>query len=221
MRNLAKFFLKRHFFFLFLFLEAISFTLIVESNKFHKARFLNYTSAFTGAVYTRIDDVTDYLALKDINRELADENARLKTMEKNSFIKLNNRDIAVDDTLYRQRYKYLSAKVIKSTTSFANNYIILNRGSEQGVEPEMAVMSKEGVIGLVRDVSGHYCSVLPLLHSRTRVSAMLENSKYQGIIRWDGRDPGIVKLRDIPQHVQLKIGEEVVTRGASGMFPEG
>jgi len=195
--------------------------MLIESNKFHKSKFINLSSAVAGVVYSRIYLFTDYFALRKINEQLASENARLKTLEKKSFIKLNARDITVNDTLYRQRYKYLSAKVINSTTTSLRNFLILDKGSEQGIETEMAVISPKGVIGIVSKVSKHYCSVLSVLHIDTRINAMLEDNTYQGIIKWDGLSPEIVKLNDIPQHVQLQVGQEVLTKGSTGLFPKG
>lgn len=221
MNNLLNFIWKHHFTFLFFLLEIIAFSILVQSNKFHKANFLSSSNEISGSIYSVVNDITEYFELKKTNEQLAGENARLITLSKNSFIKINRNFLIIDDTLYKQQYKYLSAKVINSTTDKRNNFLILDHGREQGVEPGMGVICTDGVVGIVNKVSENFCSVISLLHKETKISAKLGKNDYFGIVTWEGGDYEFATLSDIPRHVTLAKGDAVITRASSGIFPEG
>lgn len=221
MNNLLNFIWKHHFTFLFLLLESFAFLLLVQSNRFHNANFLSFSNEISGNVYAGLNNVTEYFDLKKTNEQLAGENARLITLSKNSFIKINRNFLIINDTLYKQQYKYLSAKVINSTLNRRNNYLILDHGRQQGVEPGMGVISTHGVVGIVSKVSENFCSVISLLHKETIISAKLKKNDYFGIVTWQGGSYDFATLSDIPRHVTLQKGESVITRSSSGIFPEG
>lgn len=172
-------------------------------------------------MYAGLNNITEYFELKKTNEQLAGENARLITLSKNSFIKINRNFLIIDDTLYKQQYKYLSAKVINSTTNRRNNFLILDHGREQGVEPGMGVISTGGVVGVVNKVSENFCSVISLLHKESKFSAKLKKNDYFGIVTWEGGDYEFALLSAIPRHVALTKGDTVITRASSGIFPEG
>lgn len=221
MNNLLNFIWKHHFTFLFLLLEALSFLILIQSNNFQKANFLSFSSEVSGSIYAGMNNITDYFELKKTNEQLAGENAKLITLSKNSFIKINRNFVIIDDTLYKQQYKYLSAKVINSTTNRRNNFLILDHGREQGVEPGMGVICADGVVGIVSKVSENFCSVISLLHKESKFSGKLKKNDYFGIVTWEGGDYEFALLSAIPRHVTLFKGDTVITRGSSGIFPEG
>ena len=121
----------------------------------------------------------------------------------------------------RQHYSYIPAKVINNSTDRQDNYLTINRGMLQGVMPEMAVISSSGIVGIVKDVSKNYASVLSVLHQNSSISAKLSESGYIGSLVWNGRDPKVAQLMDIPNHVQLAEGMLIQTSGFSAMFPAG
>lgn len=221
MNNLLNFFWKYHVTFLFIFLEAVAFALLVNSNRFHKANFLGFSGEVSGSIYSSVKNITDYFELRRTNEQLAGENARLITLTKNSFIKINRSFLIIDDTLYKQQYKYQSAKVLNSSTNRRNNFLILDHGGDQGVEPGMGVICTDGVVGVVNKVSKNFCSVISLLHKETKISARLKKNDYFGIVTWEGGDFEFGSLSDIPRHVELRKGDTVITRSSSGIFPEG
>lgn len=221
MRNLVNLFWKYQFTFLFLLLEFVAIALIVQYNKVHKTSFLNVSSAIAGSVYQATNNITDYFTLKRINRELAQENAKLRTKSKDVFIKYRGELVSIDDTLYKQQYRYLVAKVVNSTTNRRNNILILDRGRNHGVEPEAGIICANGIVGVVKDVSANYCSVISVLHKNTKISASIKKNNYYGILEWDGKNPDFATLTDIPKHVQFAVGDLIITRGSSAIFPAG
>ncbi len=110
MHNIINFLWRHNFTILFLILEFIAFALLIETNRFHKATFVSNANAMTGGIYASYDNIAEYLELKRVNEEVAKENANLKSATRNAFIKMRGKHVYIDDTLYFQQYKYLSAK---------------------------------------------------------------------------------------------------------------
>ena len=221
MRNVLLFIYRNHVFFVFLLLEFVCFSLIVRNNNFHRGSVLNSSNRLVGGLYEFNNGVTEYFRLKSVNEELAVENAALRSLLHESKYITPGRKGAVKDSVSRQHYTYVPAKVVNNSTDRMNNYLTINRGILQGVEPEMAVISSAGIVGIVKDVSKNYASVLSVLHQNSSISARLTESGYIGSLTWNGRDPKVAQLMDIPNHVYLAEGMLVQTSGFSSMFPAG
>jgi rod shape-determining protein MreC len=161
------------------------------------------------------------LSLKTANKILAEENAQLLNRQKSSFIKTDNKLFVVNDTLYQQEYTYVTAKVISNSVNRINNYLTLNKGSRLGIKKNMGVISSQGIVGIVKDVSENFCTVYSVLHSKSKISAKLKKGNNVGTILWNGNDYRIVTMKDVPTHVKIRIGDTVISSGYSLMFPEG
>jgi rod shape-determining protein MreC len=98
--------------------------------------------------------------------------------------------------------------------------LTINRGSLDGVQPEMGVVSNNAVVGFIKDVSEHYATVISVLNRNFKLRVRLKKTKDYGLISWDGGSSDIVILNDIPVDVTVKIGDTVTTRGASSRFPD-
>jgi rod shape-determining protein MreC len=221
MRNLLIFITKYNAFFLFLIFEASSFVIYVKYNSFQKASFINSTNKVTGALYTQVNELYDYLALREINDSLANENARLRSQLKASFYVDTLGKRKVNDTIYKQQYTYVVAKVINNSINRSNNYITIDRGGRQGIVKGMGVICSSGLVGKVVFVGEHLSIVQSLLHKDSRFSAMLANNKEIGYIEWsDDLDPHKGYLKDVSNNAQPKLGEQVVTSEFS-LFPAG
>ena len=208
-------------FFVFLLLELVCFSLIVKNNTFHRGSVLSSSNRLVGNIYELNNGIAEYFKLKSINNELAVENAALRLLLHESKYISSNRQIHVTDSVSRQHYTYLPAKVINNSTDRRSNYLTINRGILQGVEPEMAVISSNGIVGIVKDVSKNFASVISVLHKNSSISAKLSGTEYIGSLVWDGVDPRVAQLVDIPNHVQLAEGMLIQTSGYSAMFPSG
>ena len=133
MRNLWIFISKYNAFFLFLIFEVAAVIIYVKYNSFQKATFINSANEVTGAWYTRTNEFYTYLSLKDVNDSLAHENARLRNQLKSSLYVDTINKHKVTDTVYKQQYEYIVAKVINNSTNRSNNYITINKGGKQGI----------------------------------------------------------------------------------------
>jgi rod shape-determining protein MreC len=221
MRNLLIFITKYNAFFLFLIFEISSLVIYIKYNSFQKASFINSANKITGTLYGQANDLYSYLALREVNDSLARENARLRGELKTSFYIDTIAKRKVTDTIYKQQYTYIEAKVINNSVNRSNNYITINRGSTQGIAKGMGVICSSGLVGKVVFVGEHLSIVQSLLHKDSRFSAMLAKNKEIGYIEWsDDLDPHKGFLKDVSNNAQPKLGEEVVTSQFS-LFPAG
>ena len=219
MRNFFLLIRKYNFFIVFLLLEVVSGILLVRNSTYQRAAVISTSNELVGKIYTAYSNVTDYLVLGETNRILSAENARLRRADSVSFYDPSFRVLRVNDTIGLQQYEYISARVVNNSVSRVNNYITLDKGSLQGIQPEMAVMGSNGVVGIVKDVSEHFSTVISILHSSTKISSKIKKNNYFGSSVWDGENPKIAKLLDIPSHAQVKVGDTIVTSTYSGIFP--
>ena len=221
MRNLIRFLSKNSFIFLFVFLLFISFVLLVLNNNYQNSKVFNSSNFLIGNLYSTIDNVNDYFNLKEVNAELAEQNARLQAMQINAFTKVFGTTVEINDTAYSQKYVFTSAKAINNSTNKRENYITIDKGSPNGIEAGMGVISPRGVIGTVKNVSENFCSVMSVLHEKNAVSAKIKKSGMKGSLVWELGDYRRAQLKDIPNHVKLSKGDTIITSGYSMIYPEG
>jgi len=221
MRNLWIFVSKYNAFFLFLIFEVSALVIYIKYNSFQKATFINSSNQLTGNLYARINEFYGYLSLKKVNDGLARENAQLRNQLKSSFYIDTIKKHKVTDTVYKQQYEYIVARVINNSVNRSNNYLTLNKGSNDGVTKGMGVICSKGIVGKVVYVSAHFAVVQSLLHKDSQFSAMLARNKDIGYVEWgDDINPRKCVLKDVSNNAQPRIGEWVVTSGYS-LFPEG
>ena len=221
MRNLIRFLSKNSVVFIFLFLESIAFFLLVKNNNYQNSKILNSSNFLVGNLYTTINNMSEYFHLKEVNRELAQQNAQLQIENIKSYNKVFGTSVTINDTVYEQKYTYTSVKIINNSTNKRENYITLDKGAINGIKAGMGVISSRGVIGTVKNVSKNFSSVMSVLHEKNSVSAKIEKSGYIGALKWELGNYRVAQLKDIPNHVQLNKGDTIVTSGYSLIYPEG
>lgn len=221
MRTLWRFINRYNAFFLFLIFEVAAIIIFVKNNSYQRAEFINSASGVIGRLDAEKDQFYGYLSLREVNDSLARENAHLRGLLKTSYYIDTATRHKVTDTVYKQQYEYIVARVINNSVNQPNNYLTLNKGSEQGIAKGMGVICNKGIVGKVIYVSGHFALVQSLLHKDSQFSAMLGDNKEIGSITWnDDLDPHKGILKDVSNNAQPKVGEWVVTSGYS-LFPEG
>lgn len=223
MRNFIQFLVKNSFIFLFLFLEIVAFFLIVKNNEYQSSKVFNSSNYLVGNLMASVKEVKDYLQLKEVNQNLAQQNAALLSKEKSSFVKIFGNSMVINDTSYYQKYVYTTAKVINNSTNNRENYLTLNQGEINGIQPGMAVIGPKGIVGIVKNVSPHFSSVISMLHQKISISGKIKKSNYFGSVIWDSDNNNhhTATLNEIPNHVQLQVGDTIITSGFSTIFPEG
>lgn len=173
MRNFLKFLFRYYAFFLFLALEVVCLVLYFRSAEYPNASVVYSANRIAGNAYARYAALVEYTRLDDRNDSLASENARLREQLANARMIDSVTERCVDDSLYRQLYTYIPARIIKSSVTARNNYLTLDRGSREGIRPDMGVITDEGIVGKVVAVSEHFSVVMSVLHSKFSSSAAL------------------------------------------------
>ena len=211
MRNLVQFINKHHVLILFILLEIFSLFLIIQNNTFHKSAFINSTNSITANSFEIVNKIENYFSLKSTNELLAEENAKLKT--------LLSKQNTGDNIASNSPNQHIMAMVINNSVSKRNNYLTLDKGRAHGIEKGMGVVTSRGVIGIIKEVSTNFASVLSILHSKSRVSVLVKNSHYFGSLEWMGSSFLEASVNDIPSHVELSTGDTIITSGYSHIFP--
>lgn len=221
MRSLLNFLLRIHFLLLFILIEIFSITLLVNNNNFHKARFVNFTRQLAGNFYNKTANLKQYLSLNEENSRLAEENNRLLNIIESTYKSDEIFFRSVNDTVYNQRYQYTPARIINNSINKKHNFLTLNKGSQQGLRAEMAVVSDGSIVGVVKGVSRNYATVISLLNLDLRISSKIKKNGYFGSLNWNGEDYQTAILHEIPLHADIQIGDTIITSGFSSIFPEG
>ena len=222
MQQLFHFIYAYRAFFTFLFLESLCTWLVIENNQYQSTKYFNTSNSVVASIISTSQNIREYFSLRDINQALAGENAALrkKVDQRNQMLsQLDLREIK--DSAIINRFDYLSAKVINNTTRNYKNFITIDKGKSNGLEPGMAAISDAGVVGKVKSVSEHYAVLISLLNIDNQVSSKIKRTGHFGTVQWDGTDARIIDLKYIPRHVQLEVGDTIVTSGYNAIFPEG
>jgi len=221
MRSLIRFILTYHFLLLFLILETLSLTLLFQYNPFQKAKFVNSSQRITGFVYSKIDLLNEYLSLRQMNRQLAIENEKLNNILQRAYRSDEIFFYGEYDSVYQQHFFYTYARIVNNSVNKQHNYLTLNKGSDAGIRPEMAVVAADGIVGVVNGVSKRFSTVISLLNTDLRVSAKVKKNDAFGSLSWDGINYREAILDEIPHHVNISIGDTIITSGFSTIYPEG
>jgi rod shape-determining protein MreC len=221
MRNLFLFVWRNNFAFLFLLLEVLSFSLIFTYNNYPKAAYFRFSQEVNGRVHYVTSSISSYIHLRDINRQLAIENSILRSGGSGSWLKTDTISFWKNDTLYRQQYRFMQAGVVSNSVNKRNNFLMLNKGSNQGVKIDMGIMGPKGVVGIVVGVSQNFSTVMSVLHNASVVSAIVKKNEQLGSVTWEGGSYSRAKLNNISGQVKIAAGDTVVTSGFSLIYPKG
>jgi len=218
MQHILSLIIKNSYKMLFLLLLGISLYLAIKSHSYHRSEYVNSANAVTGAVYSKINDVEEYLNLKEKNRDLASENALLKELL------FNKRDtLLTSKTVFKKdlnNYKVVVAKVVNNSFNKRENYITINAGIRSGIKQDMGVVNEKGIVGLVEKTAANFSTIQSVLNIKSKINAKIKNSEHFGSLIWDGKNVGFVQLVDVPRLATLKKGDSIVTGGNSDIFPE-
>jgi rod shape-determining protein MreC len=220
-------------FLLFLVLEFYAFYLVAQYNKKPNEIYQSSANLVTGYVYENASTIRNYFSMQAVADSLARENAELRSqLEASKYIAVQERGVVrfpLDTSTVRpdtahskdviQQFNYIAAEVTSNSVSRNDNYMTINRGSNNGIKMGMAVISPDGIVGIVRNVTPHYAQVMSILNKRISITAMIKRNRYFGSLVWDGIDPRIMTLDNIPKHADVIKGDTIMTSGFSEAFP--
>ena len=224
MQQLISFIQKYKYLLFFIILQFIAISLTISNNSFHKSKFLNSTNIISGGLYEKSSNISDYFNLRGQNEILVKENIFLRNrLAKTQIKKETQIDIKkIDSVGHIQKYTYTFAKIIKNEYSKPFNYLLIDKGSAEGINKEMAVFNSKGIIGITEKITNNYTRIQSILNKNSKISASIKNgSNYFGPLVWNGKDYNTVQLTDIPRQANVKVGDTIITSGRSTIFPEG
>lgn len=222
MRNLLLFFKKSATFFEFVLLEIVAFLLIIQNEGYQSNVMLSACNRVVATTYRVIDSVEDYFSLSTENQLLVEENVRLQERIIALESALTSYSYQTDSLFAMGKsYDFIAAKTVYNTVDNIQNYLIIDKGTNDGIEAEMGVVDRNGVVGIVKTTSKHFSMVLPILNVQSRLSCRIGCSGTFGSLVWDAVDSRYAMLEEIPRHIVVESGDSVFTSGLSAVFPEG
>ncbi len=228
MRNVFLFIRRYFVFLLFLVLQGFALWMLFKYNRFHRAAFLGKATEFTGSINTQVDKVDDYFHLREENKRVHRMNDSLMNLLRINYSipdtgqRLFIDSVRIDTTIQYRRYLSRDAKVVYNSVISENNYLQLNRGANHGIKDNMAVINSDGgVVGFIINVSPNFSQVLSLLHTKSRVPAVLKKTNTSGTIKWDAEDPRFLILEGISKDVDVIKGDTVLTSQYAYNYPPG
>lgn len=200
---------------------------MVKNNNYWGVSFFNSTNFYAAKVLEANKNITDYLTLKDKNKELINENKALRAnLVRYQQLAKNPLGIYHPDSIFASRFEFNVAKVIKNSSHLPNNYLTIDKGTADGIEPGMGVICPQGVVGQVTSCSEHFSRVTSILHSKAFVSSEILNYKLRqegvqalGLGKWDGTSPRVLKLTTIDRFKPIMKGDSIVTSEQNAIFP--
>jgi len=226
LRNLINFILRSVHWLLFFLLLVISGVLLVQNNQFQRSRYLSPFREASGRIHSALNSLSAYVDLRRSNTELLDRLVR--TQIELDYYKNKYFEAELDSGLPRfspekenLKINYIPAFVVNNQINGIENYITINKGSNDGVKPDMGVVSMQGIAGVVFSVSPNFSRVIPLLNPDFRPNCKIKHRNYFGPMIWDGKDSRYSYLEELPRHSVYELGDTILTSGYSAIFPEG
>lgn len=207
---------------LFVLFEVLALSHYARSNAYTQARLLTRSNQVVGGVQGLFTRVHQFCSLGSENRRLTERIISLEEeLARYRAAEAEGRLAALADSMGGLPYFYTTAQVTAGSINRSRNFIVVNRGSRQGVEQDMALLAANGAMaGYVVSVSKNYAVALSILNPLFQGSGKLYNDPaYYGSIRWDGRDSRFVTMDELSKYADIHEGDRIVSTGFSDYFP--
>lgn len=220
MQQIINFLIRNKNNILFLLLLTFSLFLTIQSHSYQKSKFISSANVLSGGIYSWTSNINSYFYLEQYNLRLLEENERLRTRLASYEDTLNVKSYK-DTATFDADYIFRASEVINNNYAKVDNYLTLKSGARDGVERDMGVVTSKGIVGIVENVSPNYSTVISILNSNSRINAQLKKSNHFGSLVWNGEDPNVVQLTDVPSVAPIEEGDTIITGGRSLIFPKG
>ena len=201
---------------------------IVNYSKYHQAAFGSITNNFTGKINTNYNNFQQYFHLKQTNDSLIKANELLYNKLSSNFElhdtakKVVTDTVMVDSIKQYRKIRYISAKVLSNSITLQSNYLVLNKGLNDGLKIGMGVVDpNNSVVGIITEVNEKYAVVMSLLHKDSHISGKLAKGEETGTFNWDGSMVNYITLTGIPKSAKIAKGDSIISSGFSTALPKG
>ena len=198
--------------------------MLFQFNSYQGAVAFTSANSVAGVIYQGKSNITSFLALKEVNRELTITNVNLQQQVlqlKKQLQKYGASSYHIEQALRERNYTVIGAQVVQNSVNKRDNLITIDRGSADGIKEDMGVVSGNGVVGVVYMVGSHYSIVMPIISVHSSISCEVDGTGYFGYLRWLGSDSHYAYMEDVPLYADIKKNQWVVTSGYSAIFPAG
>ena len=152
----------------------------------------------------------DQLRIQNLQAsEYAAENARLRAL------------LGYKQAAYQ--FDLVAARVIGREADSWSHMIVIDRGTADGVQENMPVVTEKGLVGHVVEAGPNYAKVQLILDPRSSVGTLVQRaeSRVVGIVEGDPTNPTMPRMVNVPKNADIQEGDVIVTSGFGGMYPKG
>ena len=221
--------IRRLYEFLFLFKEylvagvllAVSVALLALNDDTQIRTIRTVTVVAVGALQDALGIIPNYFDLRHENRVLRELNVTLAD-EVNRLREARLENLRLRQLLglkERGQFGFVAANVIGKNLQLLRNTVTLDAGERSGVKMDMPIVTENGLAGKIVATSTGYAVAQILFNKEIRVSAKIERSRVDGIIRWDGGS--MLALQDVAKTLDVQTGDVIITSEYSSFLPPG
>ena len=206
---------------IFILLEVAALQLLTRNAELQRIWVARAAHGVMGTVWGGTQSIANYFNLRRINEDLVKENFELR--EELDLYRSDAHARRVDSLGVAhgriRGFEYIPAEVIKISRNKQHNYMILDKGYEDGIQEKSGVITRNGVVGIVDAVSAHHAYAISFQNSNSSISGRLSDEGATGLLVWDGISSHGAILQEVPLQYKYEIGDTVYTSGHSLMFP--
>ena len=211
---------------LFLLLEVLSGFLLFQYNHYQGSVWFTQANTVAAQVHEWEAEVLSYLRLPAENAAIVRRNIILQhnldvLRHELASMKTDTSNVNCQLSIVNDCTTLIPARIIDNSVRKRDNMLVIDVGSNDGIAPEMGVMSGTGVVGIVSAVTPHHALVMSILNSHSSISCRLRGTEYFGYLKWKGGSPLRASMDDVPRHAHIRKGDIVETSGFSNVFPAG
>lgn len=203
---------------IFVLLEAFALQLVYQSHKYQEVKFVNTSNAISGRLLGYVNSFYTFINLGKNNQALVEENARLRQQ-----LAYQPGYPGTDSLLPGQsetyRYTYIPARIVNNSINKNVNYITLDKGAKDGIVKGLGVISSNGVVGVITNVSDDFSLLMSVISIKSLVGVRHKNTNALGNLKWDGRNPFVLQVENMSKTLPIKKNDTIVTAGFSSIFP--
>ena len=202
---------------IFIILEIAALNMLSHNGAMQNVWFSKGMHAVMGTLWGGTEQIKDYFSLRKVNESLALENHELRT--RLAQYEALEQEADENKSEIAGGFRYLPASIMKISNNTQHNYMIIGKGSEDGVTTGSGVITGKGAIGVVDAVSSNYSYAISFKNHEMNISARLGKEGAVGPLSWDVKSRNGAILKEIPHHVEFEPGDTVFTSGYSSIFP--
>jgi rod shape-determining protein MreC len=113
-------------------------------------------------------------------------------------------------------YSFITAKIVSRLVSKVSGYIVISKGTDDGVRKGMPVITDKGLVGIVLDTDNNYSSVRTFENSLFKVAVKDQRSNVDGVLNWDGRN---LVIKNMPTTYDVEVGDRIIISELSSILP--